>query len=304
MKKSSKQDNRPAFQFYYKDFLFDLQGICSLGSIGLWIIMLCRMWTSPKRGMLLQANGQKFTSKVLAKITGEKEGVIKRYLDELKDNRVYDIVDGSIVCRRMYQEWDLIRKRKEAGHYGGLSISKSEAKAKQMAEDEEEVEEEVSIKVLKICFSFNTKSWENISKEDMDGWRETYPACNVEIELKKMREWLLSNPDKKKTQYRRFITNWLSRTQDKGGTIGVIKSYLKPQKLPKFNEDTHFMCSQCLRIRPKSEREYDWRRSEICRDCKRDEGKKTPTSDGVEKKYKINSVVNGLVNKMEVNDGT
>ena len=33
-----------------------------------------------------------------------------------------------------------------------------------------------------------------------------------------MREWLLANPSKKKKNYRRFITNWLTRTQDKGGS--------------------------------------------------------------------------------------
>ncbi|GAH01811.1 unnamed protein product, partial [marine sediment metagenome] len=31
-------------------------------------------------------------------------------------------------------------------------------------------------------------------------------------------EWLLANPDKRKKNYRRFIVNWLTRTQDKGGS--------------------------------------------------------------------------------------
>jgi len=33
-----------------------------------------------------------------------------------------------------------------------------------------------------------------------------------------MKEWLLSNPKKRKKNYRRFITNWLTRSQEKGGT--------------------------------------------------------------------------------------
>jgi len=217
--KSSKQDNRPAFQFYYKDFLFDLQGICSLGSIGLWIIMLCRMWASPKRGMLLQVNGSKFLSKGLAKITGEEIEVIEEYIKELEDNQIFEYVDGVITCRRMFKEWSIQQKRIEAGRYGGLKISKSISKkvSKNKQTAEEEVEEE-SIKVLSISFSFNTKSWENISEEDLKGWKETYSACDIKIELLKMKEWLLSNPDKKKVRYRRFITNWLGRAQDKGGT--------------------------------------------------------------------------------------
>ena len=33
-----------------------------------------------------------------------------------------------------------------------------------------------------------------------------------------MKEWLLSNPSKRKGNYRRFITNWLSRSQERGGS--------------------------------------------------------------------------------------
>ena len=147
---SSKSDNRPAFQFYYKDYIFDLQGLCSLGAIGLWTLMLCRMWASPKRGMLLQANGSKFSSKTLAKLTGEEAEVIERYIKELEELRTFDYVDGVITCRRMYKEWDIEQKRKEAGRLGGLGISKSESKkiSKIKQTVEEEVEEVVSNKIL------------------------------------------------------------------------------------------------------------------------------------------------------------
>lgn len=69
-----------------------------------------------------------------------------------------------------------------------------------------------------VIFNFNHKKWENIKPEDVNQWREAYPACDIELELKQMREWLLSNPSKKKKNYRRFITNWLSRSQERGGT--------------------------------------------------------------------------------------
>lgn len=75
----------------------------------------------------------------------------------------------------------------------------------------------------KINFDFNKEIWENITDKDREGWRKAYPACNVDIELKQMKEWLLSNPDKRKSRYRRFITNWLSRSQERGGSKGKIK---------------------------------------------------------------------------------
>jgi len=75
-----------------------------------------------------------------------------------------------------------------------------------------------------LSFNKNLKSWEGITEEDKKGWRGAYPACNIDLELKKMVEWILSNPEKgKKSNWRRFITNWLTRQQDKGGTKGGLR---------------------------------------------------------------------------------
>jgi len=70
----------------------------------------------------------------------------------------------------------------------------------------------------KIEFSFEGRKFLYITIEDKAGWRDAFPAVDVEQELRGMREWLLSNPTKRKSNYRKFITNWLSRQQDKGGT--------------------------------------------------------------------------------------
>lgn len=73
----------------------------------------------------------------------------------------------------------------------------------------------------KITFNFQIKKWENITNEDIEIWKEAYPACDIELELKRMRAWLIDNPQKKKKNYRRFIGSWLSRTQDRGGTKNI-----------------------------------------------------------------------------------
>lgn len=70
----------------------------------------------------------------------------------------------------------------------------------------------------KIYFDFEKREWINTKDKDLIFWKTTYPACNIEAELRKMADWLISNPKKRKKNYRRFITNWLSRTQDKGGS--------------------------------------------------------------------------------------
>ncbi|NIO43375.1 MAG: hypothetical protein GTO41_26420, partial [Burkholderiales bacterium] len=70
-----------------------------------------------------------------------------------------------------------------------------------------------------IAFCFDRRKWLNIKVEDKSGWLAAFPACDIELELCKMREWLLANPVKRKKNYRRFITNWLAKTQDRGGSV-------------------------------------------------------------------------------------
>lgn len=56
-----------------------------------------------------------------------------------------------------------------------------------------------------------------IFKEDVEHYKQLYPACNVEQELRNMLGWLESNPQNKKTKngIKAFITRWLSKAQDK-----------------------------------------------------------------------------------------
>lgn len=74
------------------------------------------------------------------------------------------------------------------------------------------------MKEEKIFFDFDTESFENISDKDKERWKKTYPACGIEQEILKMADWLVANPLKRKSNYKKFISNWLSRQQDGGGT--------------------------------------------------------------------------------------
>lgn len=66
------------------------------------------------------------------------------------------------------------------------------------------------------------KSFYDVPFDKIAMWRETYPAVDVEQELRRMIAWIDSNPTKRKTRrgIERFINNWLARTQDGGGTKG------------------------------------------------------------------------------------
>lgn len=71
-----------------------------------------------------------------------------------------------------------------------------------------------------IKLPLNDKTYYDVPLSDIELWKDTYPAVDVEGELKRMIAWLESNPTKKKTRrgITRFINSWLSRTQDRGGS--------------------------------------------------------------------------------------
>ena len=66
MKKSNRQDGRPAFLFFPNDWLSspDLNS-CSLAAQGLWVRMLCYIYQSPKKGVLLLPSGKQIESKTM-----------------------------------------------------------------------------------------------------------------------------------------------------------------------------------------------------------------------------------------------
>lgn len=87
----------------------------------------------------------------------------------------------------------------------------------------------------------NDKSFHPISQQQIDHWKELYPAVDILQELRKMKGWLESNPAKRKTKrgISAFITSWLSKEQDKGGMnhgYGTASGYPRnndPEQQPK-----------------------------------------------------------------------
>ncbi|MCM2293053.1 YdaU family protein [Allorhizobium sp. BGMRC 0089] len=58
-----------------------------------------------------------------------------------------------------------------------------------------------------------------ITEADVAEWADAFPAVDVPQKLKSIRQWLIANPQKRKTArgMRRFVVSWLTREQDKGG---------------------------------------------------------------------------------------
>jgi hypothetical protein len=74
--------------------------------------------------------------------------------------------------------------------------------------------------------------WQGITDADRQEWRQAYPACDLEPELARATAWLKANPTKAhKSNWRRFIVSWLTRSQDRGGTNRTpgARTEAKPQ---------------------------------------------------------------------------
>lgn len=95
---------------------------------------------------------------------------------------------------------------------------KTAAKRISKAVEEEKKEQPV------ITLLLNTGAEYGIVQKDIDEWKELYPAVDVMQELRNMKGWCKENKAKRKTErgIRRFITGWLAREQDSGGTRGYI----------------------------------------------------------------------------------
>lgn len=66
------------------------------------------------------------------------------------------------------------------------------------------------------------KSWP-LYQAKVTEWQETYPGVNVVDSLRRARQWLIDNPDNRKTfkGMPRFLNRWLSKEQDERGRNGT-----------------------------------------------------------------------------------
>lgn len=56
-----------------------------------------------------------------------------------------------------------------------------------------------------------------ITDQDRANWAAAYPAVNIERATAEAHAWLVANPTRTKRNYRRFLTNFFSRQQERGG---------------------------------------------------------------------------------------
>lgn len=261
-------------QFYVNDFDGDTCGLSS-SAVGVWIRMLIAM----HRKRCGELSG---TLDRLAKITRCTVPELEAALKEFEtDDICYMKRDGNgvvtIVCRRLKREEEKrastservrrFRERKAAeqenaecnadvtpltraysqshSHIQSIQgVSLSDDKSTPSPEPEKSGSPgAAAVKGKKIFFDYDGDGKiHGITSEQLERWREMFPALDVNAELRAASAWLDGNRKNRKTDVRRFLTNWLIRHQDSAKPASTIAPRGKAQvDYAKLNDDVKRM---------------------------------------------------------------
>lgn len=206
----------PAFQWYPNDYLRDTR-VLSLSTRGAWADMLNFMWYAEERGVLSGTEEQ--LSRMLSCSVDE----IKNVITELTVTRIANVTNANgvvtVVNRRMFRE-DKERKstRLRVQKFRNVHCNTpSNADVAQPSSSSSSSNKE-SIKKEKIQFEKN--HFLNIPEDLKTKWQTIAPGISVETEITKAEAWVLSNPKLKKSNWSRFLTNWIVRAQDHATRYG------------------------------------------------------------------------------------
>ena len=129
--------------------------------------------------------------------------------------------------RREYMRTYMQEYRKRGVNNDVNSVSKSKpmlAQAEAEAEEKKttfaQTSEQPKSSPPSISIDFEELVWKGITEKDLSTWKAAYPAVDVDTDLKRALDWCRSNRRRgKKSNYRRFLSAWLSRSQDRGGGL-------------------------------------------------------------------------------------
>jgi len=209
----------PATQLYFYDLVRDLEEH-PLEITGAWILILAKLWYEPERGKSTKTIEQ--WSKIL-RIDAQNT---KRILDYIKREKIGDVTERNgkvterngkvtVVNRRMYREYKakVGNKLRQQRFRGKRQSNAKVTRPSSSSSSSSSIKENI----IKESVFFKDGKFHNITDENKSDWAKAYPAVDIDLSILQAAQWLISNPTKTKKNYRRFLTNWFNRTQEKGG---------------------------------------------------------------------------------------
>ena len=118
----AKKQDLPAMPFYVGDWLKCPEvKVLPPDVRGLWFDMICYMWESVERGVMVKPNNQPYTKTEIIRMIGLDCSGSGAWLDILIENGVCSVrqSDNAIFSRRMVKDEDVRVKRRKAGKRGG-----------------------------------------------------------------------------------------------------------------------------------------------------------------------------------------
>lgn len=228
---------RPFMQLYVSDFIGDTLHL-STEQIGAYMLVLMAMWNA----------GGKLPSDE-AKLARVSRMTVKKWRSVSEDLMAFfNLSDGFISHDRLTKELQKSesksQSRASAGAEGGRAKALKDKKARLANAMPEPwhlpdtiTREDISSLRSDICPEpekpapasptvIELPATKNeivpITEADVAEWIEAFPAVDVRQKLRAIRQWLIANPQKRKTSrgMKRFVVAWLSREQDRGGVHG------------------------------------------------------------------------------------
>ena len=168
------------------------------------------------------------SQKTLAEITECGERSIRRYLDKLESMGIIRRVrrhreDGSRTSDGVYLCMGNLPAKLTTGQIGHRPNDAEPSGQALAAHESSDEYPERSNNRKAPTFNPSTGKIENIPDEVIAKWAEAYPAIDVKQEIARAEAWLLANQKNRKSDYLRFLTNWLSRAQDRAPRVDDSK---------------------------------------------------------------------------------
>lgn len=151
-----KKHDLPAMPFYVGDWL-KCPEVRSLAPDirGLWFDLICYMWESTERGVMIYPSGKPYTKNDIIRLIGLDNQNSESWLTLLIDTGVCGVrpTDQAIYCRRMVKDEIIRQTRREIGKRGGNPILLvnhiDNYQDKLNTEDENEDENTLSSSIIK-----------------------------------------------------------------------------------------------------------------------------------------------------------
>lgn len=172
--------------------------------------------------------------KVLAKECGMSETTTKLMLKKLRERGLIQVQERYHEDVRLSNQYNLLMKSPQLELDGvgqnptdhpqaaegrvGRNPTGNEQGSKQGNEHHHFASSKGSTQPTDIRLPLNTGEEYVVSQEEVEEFSLIYPAVDIVQSLKRMRGWLLTNPQRRKTSrgLPRFMNSWLARDQDKG----------------------------------------------------------------------------------------